>query len=109
MNDIGALEVCGKDMSVEEILSTVQKDAAFYGTVGGMTLSGGEPFLQKEGAVALLKACKRCGISTAVETCGYADPGVLRAAAAYVDLFLDVLFCNCCSGKTVSVSTTGTR
>ena len=84
----GALEVCGKDMSVEEILSIVQKDSAFYGTAGGMTLSGGEPFLQKEGAVALLKACKRCGISTAVETCGYADPEVLRAAAAYVDLFL---------------------
>lgn len=84
----GALEICGRDMSVEEVLSLVEKDRAFYGAAGGVTLSGGEPFLQKDPAISLLKACKRCGISTAVETCGYTDPEVLRAAVPYVDLFL---------------------
>ncbi len=83
-----ALEKCGKDMSVDEILSVVKKDLAFYGDTGGITVSGGEPFLQKDGVIALLKACKSCGISTAVETCGFADTDVLRAAVPFVDLFL---------------------
>lgn len=83
-----ALEICGKEISAEEIISIVQKDAAFYGSVGGITLSGGEPFYQKDATIALLKACKSLGISTAVETCGYAEESVLRAAAPFVDLFL---------------------
>lgn len=83
----GALEQCGRDMTVEEILSVVEKDRAFYGDAGGVTLSGGEPFAQKE-TVELLKACRERGISTAVETCGYADASVLLEAAPCVDLFL---------------------
>ena len=83
----GALEVCGKKMTVDEILSIVQKDKAFYGKAGGVTLSGGEPLLQAS-AVELLKACKQKGFSTAVETCGFADPAVLQKALPFVDLFL---------------------
>jgi len=83
-----ALEICGKDMSIEEILSVVEKDRAFYGAFGGITLSGGEPFMQREKTVALLAACKARGLSTAVETCGYADTDILLSALPYVDLFL---------------------
>ena len=84
----GALEICGKDYTLEEILSVVEKDRAFYGEVGGVTLSGGEPFTQGEAVIELLKACKKSGFSTAVETCGYAEPDIIRAASSYVDLFL---------------------
>ena len=84
----GAIELCGREMSVEEILSAAEKDRAFYGELGGITLSGGEPFAQGEGTIALLKACRERGFSTAVETCGYADAELLRAAAPLVDLFL---------------------
>ena len=83
-----ALEICGKEMSIEAILSVVAKDQAFYGTDGGITLSGGEPFTQGEAAIALLKACKEQGFSTAVETCGYADSNIILAALPYIDLFL---------------------
>ena len=31
----GALELCGKNLSVEEILSVIEKDRAFYGERGG--------------------------------------------------------------------------
>lgn len=84
----GALEICGSDYTVDEILDVVEKDRAFYGTNGGITVSGGEPFAQKERTVALLRACKERGFSTAVETCGYAESEVILAAAPYVDLFL---------------------
>ena len=83
-----ALEICGREMTVSEILSEVERDAAFYGAEGGLTLSGGEPFLHGEAAVALLSEAKARGLRTAVETSGYADPDVLAAAVPYVDLFL---------------------
>lgn len=84
----GALELVGKDCTVEEILAEVAKDAAFYGEQGGVTVSGGEPFLQKEATLALLKACKEKGFHTAVETCGFFDSALLEDAVAYTDLFL---------------------
>lgn len=84
----GALEMCGREMTVAEILAVLERDRAFYGEHGGMTLSGGEPFAQKHAAVALLQACREHGISAAVETCGYADADVIRAAIPFVDLFL---------------------
>ena len=83
-----ALELCGRPRSIGEILTVVEKDRAFYGDLGGITLSGGEPLMQGEAVIELLKACKERGLSTVVETCGYADEGVLREAARYVDLFL---------------------
>jgi pyruvate formate lyase activating enzyme len=75
-------------MSADELLSVVERDCAFYGNIGGVTLSGGEPLMQGENTVELLRACKEAGFSTAVETCGYADSRVLRRAAEFVDLFL---------------------
>ena len=84
----GALSVAGKDMTVKELLAAVARDAAFYGEEGGVTLSGGEPFLQGEGTLALLRACKERGYRTALETCGYGDSDLIVAAVPFVDLFL---------------------
>lgn len=82
-----AVNLCGKEYTVDEICNVIEKDRAFYGSTGGVTLSGGEPFLQKE-SIALLKACKEKGLSTAVETCGYVDVARLLEAIPYTDLFL---------------------
>jgi pyruvate formate lyase activating enzyme len=75
-------------MTVGEILQTVEKDRAFYADGGGITVSGGEPFLQAEGTLALLQESRARGLSTAVETCGYAEAETLLAAVADTDLFL---------------------
>lgn len=79
-----AVSLCGTDMTVGGIMEQIKKDSAFYGRSGGVTLSGGEPFMQ-ENAVQLLKACKEEKINTAVETCGFYD---VLPALPYVDLFL---------------------
>ena len=84
----GALKLCGAEMTIEEIIIEVEKDRAFYGELGGITLSRGQPFAQGDGIITLLEECKKCGISTAVETCGYADPELIKRALPYVDLFL---------------------
>lgn len=84
----GALELSGMEYSIDEILSVVEKDRAFYSNVGGITVSGGEPFSQREGLISLLKKCKKIGLNTAVETCGYADASHILKAIPYTDLFL---------------------
>lgn len=84
----GALSLCGKERSIGEILDEIERDRAFFCESGGVTLSGGEPFAQGEAVIELLRACKKRGISTAVETCGYVDLSHLLAAMPYVDLFL---------------------
>ena len=66
----GAIVKFGKYMSVEEVLTEVQKDMIFYNTSGGgVTLSGGEATAQPEFALGLLKELKKLGINTAMETC----------------------------------------
>ena len=76
-----ALSVFGKKMSIQEVLSEVESDSAFYSrSDGGMTLSGGEPLLQAEFAINLLKEAKYHGIKTAIETCGCVEWPVLQQA-----------------------------
>lgn len=84
----GALEACGRDTSIEEILSVAERDRAFYGEKGGITLSGGEPLAQRSATLALLRAAKEKGFNTAIETCGYADSDILEKTVPLVDLFL---------------------
>lgn len=65
----GALVMSGKEMDLEEILSEVRQDIPYYrNSGGGVTLSGGEASFQPEFALALLKALRKEGISTALET-----------------------------------------
>lgn len=84
----GALEVSGRNYTPRQMLAIIEKDRAFYGANGGVTLSGGEPFMQAEDALTLLKLCKAAGIHTAVETCGYFPEEMLQEAVPLVDLFL---------------------
>jgi pyruvate formate lyase activating enzyme len=84
-----ALEVIGREMSVEELIAEVERDVVFFDeSGGGMTVSGGEPLSQPEFLDSLLTACRKNGVHTALDTCGYAPFSVLRKAASKVDLIL---------------------
>ena len=52
---------------------------------GGLTLSGGEMLLQPKFAFALLRLSHEAGISTAIETTGYAERDVLDLLLPEVD------------------------
>lgn len=84
----GALETTGDEQSVSEIMDAVLRDSAFYTNGGGLTVSGGEPFMQSAFLLDLLKAAKSKGLHTCVETSGAADPHDLLAAKEYTDIFL---------------------
>lgn len=84
----GALEMDSALMPVSAILAETLRDRAFYGDVGGLTVSGGEPMFQPEGCVELLRAAKDAGITTAIETCGMFDEKYLPELARVTDTFL---------------------
>lgn len=84
----GALESCGREYTVKEVLEIVKKDAAFYGPTGGITLSGGEPLQQAKEVVSVLKLCKENGIHTVIETCGHFSADILSGLVPVTDLFL---------------------
>ncbi|MBE6537282.1 MAG: glycyl-radical enzyme activating protein [Ruminococcaceae bacterium] len=85
----GALEMFGKTATVSSIIEEVARDKTFYkNSGGGMTVSGGEPLMQGDFLVELLKKAKEEGIHTCIETSGFGAEKTVRAAAEYTDIFL---------------------
>lgn len=84
-----ALELKGKRMTVWEVMQELEKDESIYRrSNGGITLSGGEPLSQPEFATELLKACKKKGWHTAIETSSMATKEAVEMVFPYVDLAL---------------------
>jgi pyruvate formate lyase activating enzyme len=84
-----AREIVGREMTVDQVMADIMRDSAFYDeSGGGVTFSGGEPLLQGDFLLALLKACKAQGLHTALDTCGYAPTFALNRVREQVDLFL---------------------
>ena len=83
-----ALELCGENKTAEEIIDIVLRDKPFYAeSGGGMTLSGGEPLMQYDFALSLLKLAKEKGINTAIETSGFSSRD-LTELNRFTDLWL---------------------
>lgn len=64
----GAKVVCGMEMTVSSVMEPILADRGYYKNGGGVTISGGEPMMQREFTSALVDACKAEGIHTGVET-----------------------------------------
>jgi pyruvate formate lyase activating enzyme len=84
-----AIEVAGRFMSLDQVIDECRRDELFYhNSGGGITLSGGEPLLQPEFALAILDKCKALGLNTALDTCGHVPWNVLEKALESADLVL---------------------
>ena len=84
-----ALNMLGKLWKLEDLFYEIAKDKVYYTkSKGGITVSGGEPTQQPDFVVEFLKKCKDDGISTALDTCGYASKMVYEKILPYVDLLL---------------------
>ncbi|WP_251158830.1 radical SAM protein [Caniella muris] len=79
----GAKTLLGEELSVDDVMDRVLRDAAFYEeSGGGLTVSGGEALLWQPFVQALLGRAKAEGLGTAVETTlalPMADPAGLAA------------------------------
>ncbi len=84
-----ALEVIGRERTVEEVAEEALRDRVFYEkSGGGVTLSGGEPALQAEFSAALMTRLKREGIHLALDTCGGVSWKKLEPLVELADLVL---------------------
>ena len=85
----GAREMCGVEMGVEATMREIRKERLFFEqSGGGVTLTGGEPLCQPDFCLALLQACRKEEIRTALDTCGFAPASVLLATVPVTDLYL---------------------
>ncbi|MBN1686526.1 MAG: glycyl-radical enzyme activating protein [Spirochaetales bacterium] len=84
-----ALVLAGRWMSIDEVAAVLEEDRKFFEiSKGGVTLSGGEPFVQHEFTSALLRRCKEEGFHTAVDTSGAVAWNILEQSLPYIDLIL---------------------
>lgn len=77
----------GRVVSVSELVRKVESCRSFIRS-GGVTLSGGEPLLQPEFSLALLKEFRRRGFHTALDTAGSLPLEVSRPVVDEVDMLL---------------------
>ena len=85
----GARELTERTLTVAQLVEIIKQDILFYDeSGGGVTFSGGEPLLQADFLIEVLKACGRCEIHRVVDTSGYTSRSTIEAVARQTDLFL---------------------
>lgn len=87
----GALSIGGFETTAGEVFAKISRDRTYWGPGGGITLTGGEPFMQPEFALQLLKLCYDAYIHTAIETCGNVPWKNYERSLPYIDwIFFDL-------------------
>ena len=85
----GALKISGEDISVGEALKSVMQDKPYYdNSGGGVTITGGEPFMQKEFLNDLVDALKDNDIHVGIETNMSYPWEIMRPVLEKVDLVM---------------------
>ena len=84
-----AMEICGREWPLDELMDEVEKErGVMTDSGGGVTLSGGEPLMHPSYTLELLAELGRRGFHRAVDTTLFAAPDTVRAVADACDLFL---------------------
>lgn len=79
-----AIQYDSEVYSLNQLIDQVLKDKVFFQYGGGVTLSGGEPFMQGQALIELLQALHQ-EIHTAIETSLYTSTDLVKQAAPYLD------------------------
>ena len=73
------------------LMKEIESDRVFYRDSGGVTFSGGEPFMQGEFLIDILKRCHQQHIHTAIETTLYTSLDFIQKALPYLDqIYIDL-------------------
>ena len=84
----GALGFTGNEMEVSELYELLKPQLDIFKSIGGLTISGGEPLLQSEALIELLKICSQEGVHTTVETSATLDKKQIEPLLPLVDHWL---------------------
>lgn len=84
-----ALELCGKEWEMEELLEEIEKERGIMEQgKGGVTISGGEPLMHPEFTLKLLKELGAKDFHRAVDTTLFANKEVVKSISMECELFL---------------------
>ena len=84
-----ALSFDGQRLSSDEVAATLLRDEQFYRqSGGGITVSGGDPLVQHQFAVEILRRCVDSGLHTAIETCLQGPWNIVETFLPVTDLFI---------------------
>lgn len=85
-------KLVGYELDVKSLFKEINKDLLFYQIHGGgVTFSGGEPLTQPEFLAEIAEMCKKNGINTSIETCGYGNYEKFKKALPFIDsMFIDI-------------------
>lgn len=85
-------QITGQSYDAAKICAEVCKDQEFYKHFGGgVTFSGGEPFMQPELLYKTVRLCKEKKLNVMLETCGYGDFDKFKKVLPYIDaMFADI-------------------
>lgn len=87
-----AIRAWGEVMRLDDVMQIIERDRGYYEqSGGGVTISGGEPLLQKEFTRSILKACRQAGIHTCLESTFCTDWESIEPAVEYADLLISDL------------------
>lgn len=78
----------GKEISVKEIIDRALEQKEYFGKIGGITVSGGEPTLQAEDLIELFAEANKKGINTALDSNGTIINDMVKKLYDYADLLL---------------------
>ena len=83
--------VSGQYYTIEELIHRLNRDRPYWGDHGGVTFSGGEPLLQREFILPMLKECKKHYMHVCIETTACLNSAYWLEAIKYVDwIFTDI-------------------
>lgn len=84
-----ALEMCGKSWSMADLMAEIEKERDVMETSGGgVTICGGEPMMQADATLEILKELGRRGFHRTVDTSLYASPETVSRIAEECELLL---------------------
>lgn len=79
----------GKEIQADELIQEIQKYTSYMKfSGGGVTISGGEPFVQPAFIKEVFQRCHDLQIHTALDTSGYVGLDTAKEVLPYVDLVL---------------------
>lgn len=79
----------GRPVSIDRLVEIAMEDEVFYkSSGGGVTISGGEPLMQADLLLDLIKKLKAKGIHTAIETTLFTKKEKIEKLYPHLDLFI---------------------
>lgn len=78
----------GKEYTVEELMRVIRRQKPYFRQGGGVSFCGGEPLMQSAFLLEMLKACRKEGIHTVLDTAGVGNVATFDEILNYVDLVL---------------------